>query len=607
MVNRTTIIPMSKISPNSIDQHVVKTAQKLVGKENAIPAIDLIEYEKDVEKAMRFLFGGTFVCKDLECAKKVTYHDNIRTHSVTLDGDSMDPGGSLSGGSVQQGIPILDEAARFNIIKQQFDEKVCEINEISRKIASLEQVSEEFQAAKDKLDTCKIQLCTAKEQIQRTTFQRNQDEINELEVRIDQLEKMIVEFQQTKTKNEAKVKDLSSKLADSAGHREREIKAADCELKQTQTKYEESRKNWQKREQEYETLKLEIEELQKTLAESQDQIMAIEKQIEEMRVKIEETGNDSELKKRADEIRSTIKKHKEEITNQNKEIRSKAARKEKLLKINAEFELEIKKKENEIKKVKADNTEGYSKIKQYEEKYPWIAEDKDHFGARNTRYDYSKENPTEAGRKLLKMNENREKLSRNINQEAMVLLEKEEEHYKKIDDRRTKIEADRKKIFDSIKNMDSKKVKDLKKAWEEVNANFGSIFSTLLPGTQAKLVPPEENSFLKGLEVKVGFNGIWKQSLTELSGGQRSLVALSLILAMLKYKPAPLYILDEVDAALDLSHTQNIGNMLKAHFKNSQFIIVSLKDGMFNNANVLFRTKFVDGVSGVVRTVNRQS
>ena len=55
-----------------------------------------------------------------------------------------------------------------------------------------------------------------------------------------------------------------------------------------------------------------------------------------------------------------------------------------------------------------------------------------------------------------------------------------------------------------------------------------------------------------------------------MSGGQRSLVALSLILALLRYKPAPLYILDEVDAALDSSHTQNIGLMIKKHFQNSQ-------------------------------------
>lgn len=70
---------------------------------------------------------------------------------------------------------------------------------------------------------------------------------------------------------------------------------------------------------------------------------------------------------------------------------------------------------------------------------------------------------------------------------------------------------------------------------------------------------------------------------------------------MLLLKPAPIYILDEVDAALDLSHTQNIGSMLKRHFKQSQFIVVSLKDGMFENANVLYRTKFVDGVSTVSR------
>jgi hypothetical protein len=87
----------------------------------------------------------------------------------------------------------------------------------------------------------------------------------------------------------------------------------------------------------------------------------------------------------------------------------------------------------------------------------------------------------------------------------------------------------------------------------------------------------------------------------------RSLLALSIILALLLFKPAPMYILDEIDAALDLSHTQNIGRMLKTHFSQSQFIVVSLKEGMFNNANVIFRTKFVDGVSAVIRTVPGKS
>jgi len=110
-----------------------------------------------------------------------------------------------------------------------------------------------------------------------------------------------------------------------------------------------------------------------------------------------------------------------------------------------------------------------------------------------------------------------------------------------------------------IGELDEKKAQALHLTWEKVNKDFGSIFSTLLPGTMAKLEPPEGGSVLDGLEVRVAFGTVWKESLTELSGGQRSLLALSLILALLLFKPAPIYILDEVDAALDLSHTQNIG------------------------------------------------
>ena len=103
----------------------------------------------------------------------------------------------------------------------------------------------------------------------------------------------------------------------------------------------------------------------------------------------------------------------------------------------------------------------------------------------------------------------------------------------------------------------------------------------------------------RGFSIKVRLGGTWKEGLTELSGGQRSLVALSLILALLRYHPAPVYILDEVDAALDVHHTSNIGHIIKTRFKNAQFIVVSLKDDMFTNANRIYQTRFVDGTSTV--------
>lgn len=188
--------------------------------------------------------------------------------------------------------------------------------------------------------------------------------------------------------------------------------------------------------------------------------------------------------------------------------------------------------------------------------------------------------------------------------------------------KKTIIENDKAKLIAVIDELDQKKNEALTSTYQKVNKDFGSIFATLLPGTKAKLETAGA-SITDGLEVRVAFGGTWKESLTELSGGQkcasrslppfsrrithsraplRSLLALSLILALLLFKPAPMYILDEIDAALDLSHTQNIGQMLRTHFAKSQFIIVSLKEGMFNNANVLFKTKFVEGVSTVTRT-----
>jgi structural maintenance of chromosome 2 len=197
--------------------------------------------------------------------------------------------------------------------------------------------------------------------------------------------------------------------------------------------------------------------------------------------------------------------------------------------------------------------------------------------------------------------------NKKINKKVMGMIEKAESEYTELLRKRKVVENDKKKIQDVIKELDVKKKSELQMTWKKVNKDFGSVFSTLLPGASAKLEPPEGMEAWEGLEVKVAFGKEWKESLSELSGGQRSLLALSLILALLLFKPAPMYILDEIDAALDLSHTQNIGNMLKTHFSQSQFIVVSLKEGMFTSANILFRTKFVDGVSTVTRTIGTGS
>ncbi len=149
--------------------------------------------------------------------------------------------------------------------------------------------------------------------------------------------------------------------------------------------------------------------------------------------------------------------------------------------------------------------------------------------------------------------------------------------------------------------MDDKGVRGLSRGGQIVNGNIGAFFGSLLPNVDARLTPPDGLIALEGLELRVQLGSVWKDPLTELSGGQRSLLALSLVLALLLSKPAPFYILDEMDAALDVSHTCNIGRIIKQYFSHSQFTIVSHRGGMFNNANVLFRVRFEEGSSVVMR------
>lgn len=424
--------------------------------------------------------------------------------------------------------------------------------------------------------------------------------------RVKSLEQLMAEAREKQKTSQAKVKDVEAKLSDAKGYRERELKAVSNEMKVTKARAEKSRANWKKREQEFETLQLEITELQKSIDQAKQQHQEMVDNLDKYKAELDALQqNSSSAATEVAELERAIKKQKDSLHAQNKEMRTLLDKKDKLLKHNQELQLEMKKKENEKSKISGEAKDAKKRMDALEIKYPWIPEEKNCFGMKNTRYDYSKEDPVEAGNKLVKMQEKKEKMERTLNMNAMQTLEREEENYNETVRRRQIVALDKEKIKKIIVKMDEEEQDQVKHAWEAVTKNFSGIFSTLLPGAQALLSPVKTNGVLSGLEIKVGFNGVFKESLGELSGGQKSLVALSLVLAMLKFSPAPLYILDEVDAALDMSHTQNIGSMLKQHFRDSQFLIVSLKDGLFNHANVLFRTQFVEGVSTITRTVGR--
>jgi len=273
----------------------------------------------------------------------------------------------------------------------------------------------------------------------------------------------------------------------------------------------------------------------------------------------------------------------------------------------SEAQLEAKRLTTQAQRLDRDKRDKDHRLDELLKAHTWIQAEEQFFGRPGGDYDFTQRDAASARQELEKLASDQDELAKNLNRRVMGAIEDAERQYDDLTKKRDAVSRDRAKIQNVITELDEKKKATLLTTVAAVDADFGAIFSSLLPGTSAKLSPPEGGHILDGLQVRVAFGNLWKNSLSELSGGQRSLIALSLVLAMLKFKPAPMYILDEVDAALDLSHTQNIGTMLKRHFQHAQFLVVSLKEGMFNNANVLFRTKFIDGVSTVTRTLGSSS
>ncbi len=386
--------------------------------------------------------------------------------------------------------------------------------------------------------------------------------------------------------------------------REQKLKEFENQVKTAQREATNAKDAWLEAKTRKERIEAELDGIRK----DKESTMRQKKESEENLVKLKSKGEEFHqsflrLKDLLDRAKAAVQQKKDEVKRCSKEIKELEDRRSQLNKESNAAGLEARKVAHKLKEWEKNFKEAQRSMLALLKQHPWIEKEKQFFGQPGTDFDFQTRDVNQCYKRLKVLKNDQDKLSKKINKKVMGMIENAEAEYKDLTHKKETILKDKEKIESVIEELDTKKKQALEKTWKQVNKDFGSIFSMLLPGTTAKLEPPEGCQVSEGLEVKVAFNNIWKESLTELSGGQRSLLALSLILALLLFKPAPMYILDEVDAALDLSHTQNIGMMIKTHFSNSQFIVVSLKEGMFNNANVIFRTRFVDGVSTVTRTV----
>lgn len=593
---RVTIIPLDKISTRVMNERVVSIAQSLrPGKVDL--ALNLIGYEQELSKAMEYIFGNTLICQDPETAKTVTFDPQVRARSITLEGDIYDPEGNLSGGSRKVSSSILLTIQKYNKVQSSIASIQNEIANIQEEIRSVEKLNNATKSIQNEINLSNHELNLLQRKVENSSSSeillRNQnalEEIKALHATIKQEEEHGKQYQDEVDSIEKDMKEFTSDKGSKLKKLELELKSL---YKQLQEKEQDINEKFDK----YQSAQMESEQQESDLTSLKEDSKQCESAIEELQGNVQQLSTNigaledhlQDIKAKLDDEKTYLLGLSEEINDLTSVIQSKNQSL-------SECKLSIQKLNHEIEKSSSILKNLKSHLDQLIQDQEWVL---DANVIDSIIKQYPNINLEECHEQVNILEDRFQGMRRKVNTNIMNMIDNVEKKEASLKQMIRTIEKDKAKIENTVEKLNGYKRSTLDVTYKKVSTDFGNIFADLLPGSFAKLVPVDTEDVTKGLEVKVKLGPVWKESLVELSGGQRSLIALSLIMALLQFKPAPMYILDEVDAALDLSHTQNIGHLIKTRFKGSQFIVVSLKEGMFTNANRVFRTRFQDGTSVV--------
>lgn len=606
LTRRVTILPLNKINSRTLSDGQVRKAKQLAPSTNL--ALELVGYDYEVENAVKHVFGNTLVCKDMDSAKKVTFDRRVHARSVTLEGEVFSPAGTISGGSTRRSgnspLKLLGDLAKAEAelqVKQQ------NLTKLTEQIEAVEMKARRHRQLTADLDMKMREAELLANRLGESRTGRLLNDVQALEQEINTaIPTALKAAKESLQKNSQRVEELELSLQDADAAKKRAEEEAEEAMLAIKAEYEAASTRAQEASDQYEKLLSHVETVEEELKSLNSQrdttvlpsIQALVEAVANLDAKVASCRGDYE------NAQALLDAENEKSKQFESEINDMRSNLDKISEQIEEKSLKKTKLDSKLRDAQRGRAGAEKVVEDLDKKYSWIEQEKELFGVAGHDYEFDDRRLARATKRLKQLLKSQEELSRKINKKAMHMFETAMEEYRSLMSKKEIVEKDKEKIEEVIAGLDKQKMIAVEKTWKKVNKDFGDIFSDLLPGTSAKLEPPERQSIEDGLEIRVAFGDVWKDSLSELSGGQRSLIALSLILAMLRFKPAPMYILDEVDAALDLSHTQNIGRMLRKHFSGSQFVVVSLKEGMFNNANVIFRTKFIDGISTISRNVN---
>lgn len=587
-LGRVTFLPMNIIKSNKIDTRNIKVGTSFIG-----IASDLIKFDDKYRNIIENILGRTIIIDNIDNAIKFAKENNHKFKVVTLDGEILNPGGSLTGGSLRVSGNILSRKRLINEYREKIELLKAEID---RLYIEKNEADNNTKITREKLKQISIDITSLDKEIiiENAELNKFKEEIKSLKISVEKLENekdglgSNLEYILEKSKL---IKDDILSIDTKHDENKLQIESLTNKLKEYNSLYEDDKLkfdnlnlNLVKHNQIYESIIRDIQRISEENKTLENKYVQIEKSLNDKTIEtskleedivIEETEKISLNKQLVDNTRSL----------ETKKL-SKESLKEKLEDLNKESK--------NIDRQYIDLKESLFKVESKIERLKSNRED--HINSLFEKYEITLDQAIEMKDDNLDVDkrylENIRKEIRNLGNVNLDSI-KEYEHIKERHDFYSEQKKDLEQSIEVIEKLIYELEENMKKEFEsnfnKINENFKFVYKRLFGGGNGELKIVDKNNILESdIEITAQPPGKKMKNLNLLSGGEKALTAISILFSIILAKPTPFCILDEIEAPLDDANIFRFGEFLKELSNDTQFISVTHRRGTMEAADYIY-------------------
>ena len=606
-VGRATFLPISAIKPRYMDEKNLDDNFGFVD-----VASNLVDCDEQYRDIVENLLGRVMVVEDIDCAIAISKRYKNRYKIVTLDGQVMNPGGSMSGGSKGKGSGVL---SRANLIEELKSEAQKIGDELKNVQAELKKAVEDANSAVADLQGADADLRNAKEEYIRAEgdakliSDKLQSLINQRDTMCREQENSegrILLFNQAVENAKQEAAEIEKQMADT----EAELNNVSTGAKELSSKRDKIREKTEQINLELVTLtkdseaaRLSVEELELRKSTQSDRVKNITDEINEIKAKNENLMlSINDVKAQADELRQKASESNDAVTQK------------------IEDRNELEKRSNELRaKEKAtltDKEKLSGDIVRLEERKANMKKEYDELGDMLfEQYELTKPEAQALGIVIDDMAEAKKRLHEikvairglgSINVGAIEEYKEVSERYNFLKEQTDDIEQSKKELAKIIDDLTSSMSEKFMTQFNKINTEFKTCFADFFGGGNGEIILEEPDNCLESaIEIKIQPPGKSVQNINLFSGGEKSLAAMALLFSVLKVQPSPFCIYDEVEAALDDVNVERFAKYMRRMTDKTQFISITHRRGTMEEADVLYGVTMQE--KGVSKLLELQS